>query len=178
MTDFSKNSWEGILEEGEELLWQGRPRTDIVFQKRHILPAILAVGVAGLGIIWIFFTGLGNGYTVVMGVFLLIIAALLGFGPPVMTSMIRKATWYSLSNKRGFIATHRPQLGRKLAAYRIDPDYPLRYDHKSPGTIIFATEIRQPGNAAYTVKIGFERIDDSEKVYQMLRAIQQAHGGK
>ncbi len=165
--------WEDIFEPGEVLLWQGRPDPKIVWQKRHILPAILGLGVAGLGILWIFFTPLSSGYTAILGVFLLILAAFLAIAPPVMAAMVRKATWYSLSNKRGFIAMHREQVGRKLSAYVIDPDFEIKFDGQDPATIMFAIDIRQPGNASYIAKISFDRIAEGQKVYDLMRGIQE-----
>jgi len=165
--------WEDIFEPGEVLLWQGRPDPKIVWQKGHFLPAILGLSVAGLGILWIFFTPLGDGYASILGVFLLLLAAFLGIGPPVMSAMVRKATWYSLSNRRGFIAMNREQVGRKLSAYVIEPDFDIKFDGQDPATIMFAIEIRQPGSASYIAKISFDRIAEGQKVYDMMRSIQE-----
>lgn len=171
--NIAPTGWEDIFEPGEVLLWQGRPDPKIVWQKRHVLPAILGLSVAALGILWIFFTPLGNGYTVILGVILLLLAAFLGIAPPVMAAMVRKATWYSLSNKRAFIAMNREQVGRKLSAYVIEPDFDIKFDGQDPATIMFAIEIRQPGSASYIAKISFERIAEGQKVYDMLRSIQE-----
>ena len=165
-------SWDEILEPGEKLLWQGRPDGAAVWQRRHILPVAMGIGVASLGLVWIFLVPDGNVYTIAMGLIIIALGVFLGVGPPVMSSMVRKASWYSLSNKRAFIAMHRKNIGRKLAAYPIDPDFELQFDYKDPGTIIFVIETRYQGGAPYSVKIGFERIKDSEKVYQMLLDIQ------
>lgn len=169
------SGWEDIFEPGEVLLWQGRPDPSFAWQKRHILPAALGISVACLGLIWIFYTPLGNGYTIILGIILLLLAAFLAIAPPVMAMMVRKATWYSLSNKRGFIAMHREQVGRKLSAYVIEPDFDIKFDGREPSTIMFAIETRQPGNAAYIAKISFDRIAEGQKVYDMMRSIQ---GGK
>ncbi|KPU83325.1 hypothetical protein JI58_09175 [Marinosulfonomonas sp. PRT-SC04] len=166
-------SWEDIFEPDEVLLWQGRPDPSFAWQKRHILPVILGLGVACLGILWIFFTPLGNGYTVIMGLVLLLLAAFLAIAPPVMAAMVRKASWYSLSNKRGYIAMHRPNLGRKLAAYPIDPDFELKFDAKTPATIIFAMAVRKTGSVSDPVKISFDLIEDGQKVYDLMRKIQR-----
>jgi hypothetical protein len=42
-----------------------------------------------------------------------------------------------------------------------------------PATIFFASETRRGNESSYEVKIGFERIYDSQKVYAMLRDIQK-----
>lgn len=165
--------WEDIFEPGEVLLWQGRPDTAIVWQRRHILPVILGLSVACIGIIWIFLTPLGGGYTIIMGLVLLLLAAFLAIAPSVMASMVRKASWYSLSNKRAFIAMDRAQVGRKLSTYVIDPEFDIKYDGNDPGTILFAIEIRHPGSASYLAKICFDRIDDGQHVYDLMRAIQE-----
>lgn len=165
--------WEEIFEPGEVLLWQGRPDPEFAWQKRHILPIILAIAVACLGVIWIFFTELGNGYTVIMGAILLLLAVFLAVAPPVMAMMVRKASWYSLSNKRGFIAMHRPNLGRKLNAYAIDPDFDIKFDGKPLGTIHFALAPRVNGNQADLMKVRFDLITDGQKVYDMMQAIQR-----
>jgi hypothetical protein len=165
--------WEEIFEPDEVLLWQGRPDPAFAWQKRHILPIILGLSVACLGIIWIFFTELGNGYTVIMGIVLLCLSGFLIIAPPVMAQMVRKASWYSLSNKRGFIAMHRPNLGRKLNAYEIDPDYPIKFDGNDLATINFAIAPRVNGNRADLMKVNFDLIEDGRKVYDLMRDIQE-----
>ena len=176
MSDTSTDApigWEEIFEPGEVLLWQGRPDPSFVWQKRHILPVILGLGVACLGVLWIFFTPLGDGYTVIMGVVLLLLAAFLAIAPPVMAAMVRKASWYSLSNKRAYIAMHRPNLGRKLAAYPIDPDFEIKFDAKTPATITFAIAVRQTGSVSDPVAISFDLIEDGQKVYDLMCEIQR-----
>ena len=165
--------WEEIFETGEELLWQGRPDTSFVWQKSNISTALLGLVVTGFGVIWITITSQSGGYFWLLGIGFLLIGPLLAIAPPYMNALMRRATWYSLSNKRAFIATERASVGRKLRAYAIHPNFELEFDHADPATINFAHEVRYNGNSPYTVKIGFERIQDGQQVYDMMAAIQK-----
>ncbi|PHQ99198.1 MAG: aspartate carbamoyltransferase catalytic subunit [Marinosulfonomonas sp.] len=168
--------WEDIFEEGEELLWQGRPDGAVVWQKKHNVTALMGLAVTGFGVFWIVSSWqVGNDFWV-FGLGFLLLGPALAIAPPYMNAMMRRSTWYSLSNRRAFIATERENVGRKLAAYIIRPDFTLDYDGQTPGSIIFAIEVRQPGNSAYRVSIAFERISEAAEVYEMMRGIQEDTG--
>ena len=165
--------WEDIFDYGEELLWQGRPDTAFVWQKKHLQTTLLGLVITGFGVVWITMTSTNGGYFWLLGIGFLLIGPLLALAPPYMNTLMRGSTWYSLSNKRAFIATERKAVGRKLRAYPIDPDFVLEFDHADPATIYFALEVRQSGSGPYTAKIGFERINDGQEVYDMMVAIQK-----
>ena len=85
----------------------------------------------------------------------------------------RRRTWYTLTDRRAFIATELPIKGRTLKSYPIAPETVLIYAQGPLATIHFAEEERR-GNKGrrYTVKIGFERIFEGDKVYRLMRDIQ------
>ncbi|MCK4712179.1 MAG: aspartate carbamoyltransferase catalytic subunit [Marinosulfonomonas sp.] len=165
--------WKDIFDAGEELLWQGRPDGAVVWQKKHNATALLGLVVTGFGVFWVASSWQISNDFWIFGLGFLLLGPALAIAPPYMNAMMRRSTWYSLSNRRAFIATERESVGRKLAAYRIRPDFELEYDGKTPGTIIFAIETRQPGNGAYRANIAFERISDAADVYAMMREIQK-----
>ena len=85
----------------------------------------------------------------------------------------RRKSFYTLTNKRAFIATDMPFKGRTLNTYQIASDTPLEYIANSFPTIFFASKVVRNQDTYTTVQIGFERIHDGEKVFGLMRDIQQ-----
>ncbi len=86
----------------------------------------------------------------------------------------RRNTWYTLTDRRAFIATKSARKGRELKGFPITPETRIAFEDGPPATIDFARE-RRKGNKgrSYTVSIGFERIADGQKVLALLRQAQR-----
>ncbi len=165
--------WEGILDPGEKILWQGRPDGQVAFKIGHIFTFIFGLFFAGFAVFWMVMASQAGGFFWMFGLIHFGVGVSLSIGPPFYSAWKRRHTWYSLTNKRGFIATDTPFLRRKLASYPITPDTALGYTAGTPATIHFAQESRRSKNGTYQVDIGFERIDGGETVYRLMRDIQR-----
>jgi len=171
--------WEGILDPGEEILWQGRPG-----QGFHMAPdKVFIVGFgllfAGFALFWMVMAAQAGGFFWMFG--LIHFSAGVGMiGQAVFGSTIRRrGTWYTLSNRRAFIATDLPWRAKALKSYPIRPDTELDYRQGDPATIVFARELRRGNKGrAYNVDIGFERIAEGDKVMRLIRGVQARFEGQ
>mgnify|MGYP003676568696 CR=1 FL=1 len=191
--------WDDILEPGERILWHGRPDPALAIGPANIFVALFGTFFAGFAFVWMSLVAKGGSFLWVFGLLHLsvgvgiILAAL--FGP----TWHRRHSWYSLSNKRAFIATKIPFLGRKLNSYPITPDSSLHLIDGTPGTVMFHTNVStfrsattrsvqmhgQPGiqvavpaggnsrARTRTTRIGFERIQDAPRIYALMQKIQK-----
>lgn len=165
--------WEGILDEGEKILWQGRPDSGFYLEPWTLIPAAFGLFFSGFALFWMIgAASAGGGFwafgLIHFGFGLFIIANSL-FGPVIR----RRHTWYTLTNRRAFIATDLPWQGKRLKSYPIDKT--TQFEHL-PGngleTTYFATEERRGSKGrSYTVKIGFERVEDGEVAWKLLREV-------
>lgn len=173
--------WQDLLQKDEEILWQGQPYTSVVLRKRHILPAIVGLIMIALGIISIYKSLQDGNYLWLAGLVFAAIGVLALIAPPVISAIFLRNTWYTLSNKRAFIATNRPDIGRDLNIYLIDPNFRISFDGKDPASITFGKEFRSQdldknhpmGPSNHRVNISFERIPNGQKVYQAMLDIQK-----
>ena len=167
--------WEGILDEGETVLWQGRPDARVVFRINKAFQFIFGLFFAGFALFWMVMAGQAGGVFWMFGLIHFGAGLAISFGAIFWDAYRRRHTWYTLTDRRAFIATDMPHKGRKLQSYPIDPGTPLEFSPGPLATITFASEERR-GNKGrrYTVPVGFERIAEGDVVYRHLRTIQEA----
>lgn len=171
------DQWKYILQSGEEILWQGQPDAKLVLRIDQPMQFMMGLFFMGFSLFWMagaaqaggvfwmfglifFFTGLGN-----------------SVGAPFVKSFVNARTWYTLTNRRAYIATSLPWKSRSLKSWAITPDNTLNYQPGAPGSIFFAIETRRRNKSDYETEIGFERIYDAPQVYQMMREIQDQDTG-
>lgn len=165
-------SWDGILGEGEEIVWQGAPVQGLYWQlgRRETLGAIAAT--AG-GITLFAFTlggsndSLGNLALVFLawGVIWTIIHHARSFWN-------RRHTFYTLTNRRGFIATWHYGV-QTLRAYPITTMRPLRLVDTRPGHVYFDHDTVQSrdGSGGWKeeiVEVGFLHLAEPRDVHDRL----------
>ncbi len=164
--------WEGILDPGENIIWQGRPDGAIVLKPRNILTLIFGLFFAGFALFWMVMAASAGGgfwmfglihFTVGLG----IIASAVFVGP-----YKRRHSWYTLTDRRAIIASDMPLLGKKLKSWPITATSVLDLTQGPPDTVNFAEKTKRSKNGSYQVPIGFERIEDGREVYRMMRDIQ------
>lgn len=168
--------WDGILDADEEILWQGRPDGKVVFKPGNITLFLFGLFFAGFALFWMVMAASAGGFFWAFGLIHFAVGIGMSFGALFWSAYRRRNSWYTLTNRRAFIATEMPLVGRRLKSYPITETTVLDFDSGTPATIHFAEETRRTKNGTRTVKIGFERIDDGRRVYGLIREVQKAAG--
>ena len=174
----ASNGWEGILDPDERSLWQGRPDTQIIIGPGNIALLLFGAAFGGFALFWMVMAASAGGGFWAFGLIHFSVGLGIMFAAIFGSRFTRARTWYALSNRRAFIATDMPLVGRKLKSYPITEASVLETDGNHPATIHFATETRRRsskngGARTYQAAIGFVRIDDGEEVYKLLRRVQR-----
>ncbi|WP_323037846.1 hypothetical protein [Pararhodobacter sp.] len=200
----TQSGWDGILDDGETILWQGRPDSVIVWKDLLSFESLFGVFFAGFALFWITaatfmtagqpsFQGSG-GIDTVFKVFPLFGLPFLAVGLYMVVGRIfwdayqRGRTWYTLTDRAAYIA--RDVLGRRtLKRYGTDDmDAPALQDD-TPGSVMFAEEIstyhtssrssfsqgRRSRTRTQRKAIGFHRIPDARAVYRLIVDLRAAH---
>lgn len=170
--------WGGILDDGEAILWQGRPDGAVKFKVAHLLSGLFGLIFAGFALVWMVMASSAGGYFWMFGLIHFFVGLSIGIGPPFWNAWRRRHTWYTLTDRRAFIATDIPLRGRRLASYPIDGDTVLDYQSGDLDTIYFAHEMRRIKNGTRRHDIGFERITGGAEVYRTLRDIQRGNSDR
>jgi hypothetical protein len=165
--------WEGILDEGEEILWQGRPDSAFAFQPRMMIMTVFGVFFAGFALFWMLMASMAGGYFWMFGLIHFAVGIGIVAGTLWGPTFRRRRTWYTLTDRRAFVATDLPLVGRRLKSYPITAGSVLSYDQQDPATIHFAHEMRRGRNGSTRVDVGFDRIHDGAEVYRLMRQVQR-----
>ncbi|HFC04770.1 MAG TPA: hypothetical protein ENJ55_03605 [Rhizobiales bacterium] len=104
-----------------------------------------------------------GGMFVVIGLYLVI-------GRFFWDSFKRRHTYYTLTDKRAFVATNTWK--KSLRALPITTSSLVEYQPGKEATIILQRESRNTGEGVTTIEHGFEFINDGEKVYRLISEIQ------
>ena len=168
--------WDGILDPGERILWQGRPDSVVTWTPANIAASVFGLFFSGFAVFWMAMASRAGGSFWMFGLIHFLAGFAVGLGPPVWSAWRRRHTWYTLTDRRAFIATDVPMQGRKLKSYPIDAGTTLDFTGGPRASIHFAHDYRRGKNGSYRVPIGFERIADGDKVYQLFREVQSRQG--
>lgn len=170
MTDMDE--WDGILDEDETILWQGRPGKAHFLNKSDLYTVATGIGALAISalvvsnkqseenMLWLFaylFFAMGAGI-VLKGLF--------------WRTFVRRYTWYTLTNRCAYIATHLPFLNKSLKSYPITEHSQLELIDGPMPSLNFAIETRRTDEGIHYKTIGFERIPDAKDVYRLMRDIQ------
>ena len=166
--------WDDILDKGEEILWQGRPDTGMHFRPRDIPIMIFGLIFAGFALFWMIGVAQVGGAFWAFGLLHFSLGMGLLLSPLLWGPFRRARTWYTLTNRRAFIATDLPLLGKKLKSYPITDDTILEFTAGDLSSLHFSKELRRGDKGrTYLVPVGFEYIRDGNRVYRMMRDIQE-----
>lgn len=169
MTD----GWEGILDESETILWQGRPDGKATFSATNIIMVLFGLAFAGFALFWMIMAASAGGFFWTFGLIHFSVGIGLALGPIFGSAYKRRHTWYTLTDRRAFVATNLPIRGKSLDSYPITNDTVLTLEEGPPDTLYFATRIKRTKNDTREIKLGFERIEGGREVYRMMRDIQE-----
>lgn len=166
--------WRGILDPGETIVWQGRPDQAFSVDAGDIFPALFALFFSGFAVFWMVMASAHGGSFWMFGLIHFSVGIAIFVRSLLGPTWRRQFTWYTLTDRRAFIATDLPLQGKELRSYPITPDSPIRLQGGRLPTVHFARE-RHVGDKGrhYTVDIGFERIADGDKVMALLREAQR-----
>ncbi len=169
--------WEGILAPGERILWQGRPEASFRLEPAHVVTGLAGLAMLGF-ILWGFLPAALSGRGAWSFVLLpgLLVLGIIVWGP-LWTLQRRRGTWYTLTDRRAFIATRLPLLGRDLERWTIRPQSRIRWDGNDPGTVWFATRTERIDDRSHEVPVGFERIAGAGEVFALMERLRRGGGG-
>ena len=171
--------WDGILDPGEKIVWQGRPDARIGFSPSAPMQIIMGVVFTGFALFWIVqaraitshesFPGFARFFPLFGIPFVLVGLRMLG-GDALWHAFQRRHTWYTLTNRRAFIATAVPLRARTLKSFDITPETDIEFDGRDPGTLIFAYESRRGTSRK---PVGFHRIPEARSVLARMNEIRK-----
>lgn len=160
----------GGLEEGEEILWQGRPDGAVVFE-----------GTFGSRFGAVVFLAFSTFWTVkaweAPGIFRVFGAVFIGLalndlaGKFLWRAFLRRRTIYTLTNRRALLEVDHPLNGKRLQSYPITDDMELSYDGREPGMITFEEAIRK-GPSNWSLRpVSFQRVTGAKRVYTLFAQV-------
>lgn len=173
------DTWSEYLDEGENIIWQGRPVPGFEFELIAIPFVVFGLAFAGIGLYLlvnfgalIFSSLLFGGFVLLFSFAFIFLGLSLMAALTVMPLYRQKYTWYSLTNRRAFVATALPWTRKRLVSYPITIDSQIDLEDGPLQTVFFATEthVSQRGEK-HSVRVGFDRITSGREVYKLLNNI-------
>lgn len=170
--------WEGILEPGEDILWQGRPDGTLDWSTFDLRRALFGTLVMAFAVFWTTAAmssappGLPRLILPLPGLFFFGLGLRHAGGHMVWNAYRRRHSWYTLTDRRAIIATD--LFGRKaMTSKEITFETPLTFAPGDPGSIWFAKAYSQTKQRSRTRHVGFERLPEAREVYDLMRGIQR-----
>ncbi len=163
------DGWDGILDKGEEILWQGRPNEKFRFRIADIATFLFGLAFAGFALFWMIMAASAGGFFWMFGLIHFFVGLSISVIPVLLDNIRRKHTWYTLTDRRAFIATDMPIIGRRLKSYPINSSTLIDYEDTNPPSIYFAEEFRRTKNGARRIKIGFVMIEEAREVLRLMK---------
>ncbi|MCR9069464.1 MAG: hypothetical protein NXH79_11525 [Rhodobacteraceae bacterium] len=187
--------WDGFLDEGEHVLWQGRPDPGIEWRQMLSPTSLFGVVFTAFSLFWmgaaaamIWGTGDAPGIFVLFPLFglpFLLIGLFMMGGNVVWAAYLRRSTIYSVATRQVFIARD-TGAGRTLEAIRIANITDIALEGGDPGTVRidvarplgFRTEkIDGPdgmGMARSKRSFRLARLPEAARVFSLIRDQQRA----
>ncbi len=165
--------WQSILDDDEEILWQGQPDPKVRLGVKNIIGMVFGLMFSAFALVWMVLAAQAGGFFWMFGLLHFSVGLLIAFVALFWETFLRRRVWYTLTNQRAFVASDLPVLGRRLKSYPIDEDTVLEFVDEEPASIYFAQEQRRGKRSTYTVKVGFQKIPDGRKLFRMFRDVQR-----
>lgn len=188
------DGWEGLLAEGEEILWQGRPDDKVLWSDLVHLHTAFGLFFTLFSLFWMAMAWKMGNVTPGGGVFsglslfplfglpFLAIGLYTLIGRIFFDSVRRRGTFYTLTSRAAYVATQ-IKGKRELKRYSLLDDVRPRLEDGDPGSVFFSTVTtvyhgRKRGMVSnVSTPIGFRRIPEARKVYLMMsEAVDRARG--
>ncbi len=172
--------WDGLLEPGERILWQGRPAGRITASGLEWRRSLFGLLFFGFAVFWTY-TAATTASTshgpigLVMSLFglpFIMIGLNLVGASVIWRAWVLRHSWYTLTDRRAFIGIR--MLGRRsLKSWPITAQSVLDLDEGPISTIWFASGRRRRGRRRGQSRIGFEQIADGREVLRLMRLVQK-----
>ena len=178
------DSWEGILDQGEVIIWQGRPEKGVVWSDLLSFDTLFGLFFGGFALAWIVIAVSNVARTSsamvhlfpLFGVPFLLVGLYLAFGRLLWDEYKRRCTYYSLSNRSAYVACTCFGI-RQLERHPILPQHIVTLEDNTPGSVLFKKAKQRDSDFAGltdgSIPVGFLRINDARAVYRMVRDIQK-----
>jgi len=160
-------AWQGILQQDERIVWQGRPAKAFFWHKRYNYP----LGFAGLALVGYLFYIKGQEPWVLPVLLMALCVSV--FGPPVSDAIKRRYSFFTLTDRQAFIGTDLPVLPRRLTGYLINAETELTFDQDSRAAVYFAHRMQKTKGGHRRIDIGFENIPDASHVFDLMTQIKE-----
>jgi hypothetical protein len=166
------DGWQDILEGDEKILWQGRPTNRFRIKPSQIMMFLFGIGLSGVAVYWMNTIAQTGGSYWMFGLGLFFVGIAVGAGPIIIDNIQRKNSWYTLTDRRAFIGTDMPVVGRRLQSYPINNSTFLDFRSEDPPSIYFAVEYLRGKYEPLPIDIGFVGIPDASEVLRLMRTLQ------
>ena len=157
MNTAHQSGCEGIFDEDEKIVWQGRTGTGLTHEPVRYAIVAFVVIFTGSSIMW-----MSGSFGWMFGLIPFLISAAVILDTVFGGAYSRKLTWNTLTNRWAFIATS------ILTARR-------RINDNEPTSVCFAHILRQKPDGSQYENIGFHRILDGAEVYALIRGVTRSN---
>lgn len=170
------DGWVGLLDADERILWQGQPDTQFNLRLDDLKSAGFGLFFTAFSLFWMAMAFKSGGYFWMFGLLHFAVGASITARALLKNWWIRRFSHYSLSNKRAFIATDLPYMGRKLRSWPISPMTELTLIEGKSDSLFFGQDVTATGHGQIQRSaVGFEQIQGGREVHALMRAIQRGH---
>lgn len=179
-----QGGWERYLEPGERVLWQGQPVGGIIWSRRDIPVSLFGLVFLSFAIFWMAMaSSTGAPYAFrFFGLPFAAIGAFMLFGRYLWDAYKRQHSWYTLTDRRGLIATE--IFGkRSLKTIKIEPGAQIELVPVDGLDALWFSEAwvetpitedkhgRRRGGHRVKRKQGFEKLADGREAFKIARAL-------
>ncbi|WP_299192976.1 aspartate carbamoyltransferase catalytic subunit [uncultured Litoreibacter sp.] len=168
------SEWAGILDQGEEVVWQGKPASAIRLEFRGPFEPVFFLFFTGFSVFWMVMASQAGGVFWMFGLLFFFVGSFQLVGQHFWKAAIRQRTHYTLTSKRAFVAKNPVFGSRSLESYPLTPETTLALEEGKYTSIYFAERTETRNDSTHIVKIGFELLEDGREVFRKMRDIQQS----
>lgn len=176
MTGDAPAGWQGILEPGETILWQGRPNAAMTFHAATVVITLFGLAFSGFALVWMLLAYAAGGWFWMVGLLHFTAGLVVVWLGLFHDAWRRRRSYYTLTSRRAIIASSSFSGEKWMKSYPItaQSEVSLRPDGAF-ATLVFHTDHwRDSDGDARTTDVGFERLGDGQQVLDLMRQIQTA----
>lgn len=164
-------AWDGILDPGERIVWQGHPTGRLRLEFEGPFQVVFMAIWGGIPLVMII--SQPAALFLIVPVFFVGIALWFFIGQHFWAAYQRRNTFYTVTNSRAFIA-RKGFVRRQLSSYPITADTEFDLEDRPGGAVWFGAQPKtRMFSNTHHAKIGFEQLADPRAAYQALRGVQR-----